>query len=77
MTLLSAILIVVIFALLTAMYFQYLFLQNRYRRQIQTLKESMKVLKRECEEANARAEKYEDDFQRELNRISVLLTKFM
>ena len=41
------------------------------------LLKEIKRLKAELEEATARAEKYEEDFQRELTRVSILLNRVM
>jgi DNA-binding transcriptional regulator GbsR (MarR family) len=52
-------------------------IQKKYQAEIELLKENLRKLQTECDDATARAEKYEEDFQKELNRISILLNKMI
>lgn len=56
---------------------QPIILRQHYEKEITKLRADVKRLKRELEEATARAEKYEEDFQRELTRVSILLNRVL
>ncbi len=59
----------------TIAFLQPIYLKRKHDKQMQDLKDNLRRLKKECDEATARANKYEEDFQKELTRISILLSK--
>lgn len=67
-------LVVILMALI---FIQPALIQKKYQAEIELLKENLRKLQTECDDATARAEKYEEDFQKELNRISILLNKMI